>query len=81
VPTAATRTIDGGEGNDELHGGDGDDTLIGGAGDDTLVGDAGTDTGSGGAGRNECDVENPQTYYIVQYAYPLYLCGDDPSLL
>jgi Ca2+-binding RTX toxin-like protein len=47
---SATRTYDGGAGNDVLNGGSVADNLIGGAGDDTISGGGGNDTIKGGAG-------------------------------
>lgn len=47
---AATRTYDGGDGNDVLNGGSVADNLIGGSGDDTISGGGGNDTIVGGAG-------------------------------
>jgi Ca2+-binding RTX toxin-like protein len=47
---SATRTYDGGAGNDVLNGGSVADNLIGGAGDDTISGGGGNDTIVGGVG-------------------------------
>ena len=46
---SATRTYDGGAGNDVLNGGSVADNLIGGTGDDTISGGGGNDTIKGGA--------------------------------
>jgi Ca2+-binding RTX toxin-like protein len=47
--SSATRTYDGGAGNDVLNGGSVADNLIGGTGDDTISGNGGNDTIKGGA--------------------------------
>jgi Ca2+-binding RTX toxin-like protein len=47
---SATRTYDGGDGNDVLNGGSVADNLIGGTGDDTISGGGGNDTIVGGVG-------------------------------
>jgi len=47
---SATRTYDGGAGNDLLNGGSAADNLIGGTGDDTIFGNVGDDILVGGAG-------------------------------
>jgi hypothetical protein len=48
-------TVDGGDGNDELHGAFGAETLLGGSGDDLLDGAGGDDRLEGGAGLDRLD--------------------------
>lgn len=50
--TRASDTLEGGEGEDEIHGGPGGDTLIGRGGDDRLHGEDGPDEIDGGDGDN-----------------------------
>jgi uncharacterized delta-60 repeat protein len=51
----ATRRIDGGAGNDELHGGRGKDTILGQSGNDRIFGNGGDDLLDGGQGTDLMD--------------------------
>ena len=61
---SATRTYDGGDGNDILNGGTQADNLIGGADNDTIFGNGGNDNITGGAGADNLDGgEGNDTFY------------------
>ena len=61
---SATRTYDGGDGNDILNGGTQADNLIGGADIDTISGNGGNDNITGGAGADNLDGgEGNDTFY------------------
>jgi Ca2+-binding RTX toxin-like protein len=64
----ATRTYDGGAGNDVLNGGSFADNLIGGAGDDTISGGGGNDTIAGGTGADRLTGGGGSDRFVFNYA-------------